>query len=387
MGKKIAIVDNSTWNIYNFRLPLIKLLKRKGFEVVVIAPVDNYIHYLNESHFTKHISIRFLSPQSKNPIRDLLFLFELYRVFKEEQPDLILHYTIKPNIFGNLAARLAGIPSISTITGLGYTFLNKNLINRLVPFMYKVALKKVLKLIFYNSDDCQLFIQKKLIDAKRTTVIPGSGVNTNHFRPFPQPLPSQKFVFLFIGRLLYDKGLKEYVAAARYLKQVSTNIECWVIGELNAKNPATVAKAELVEWIDQKHIRYFGIALDVRQYLKRANVLVLPSYREGIPRSVLEAMAMQKPIITTNVAGCKETVETPENGFLVPPKNSEALQEAMLKMYTLNQEALLSMGEKSRIKALAEFDDQIIAKKYLRIINTAILDTNEKRLIPSKKEA
>ena len=175
MKKKIAIVDNSTWNIYNFRLSLIKHLKLEGYRVVVIAPVDEYILYLNESYFTRHISLRFLSPQNKNPLKDLLLTYELYRIYREEKPDLILHYTIKPNIFGNIAAAMAGIPSVSTITGLGYSFLHKGLINKLVPRLYRLAFKSVKKVVFYNHDDKALFIKQKLL-------VPGKGTIHSRFR-------------------------------------------------------------------------------------------------------------------------------------------------------------------------------------------------------------
>lgn len=383
MSKKIVIVDNSTWNIYNFRLSLIKRLKANGYQVVVVAPLDEYIHYLNESYFTKHIAIKYLAPQSKNILRDLFFVWELFKIYKKEKPDLIIHYTIKPNIFGNIAARLANIPSISTITGLGYTFLNKNLINRQVPYLYKLAFKKVKKVVFYNNDDRSLLIQRNILQEEKGIVIPGSGVNTNHFRPLPTP-KSEKFVFLFIGRLLNDKGLREYVEAARYIRQVTNNVECWVIGELNGKNPAAIHKKTLLEWVENKHIKYFGTAKDVRKYIKQASAIVLPSYREGIPRSILEAMAMAKPIVTTNTAGCKETVVGQHNGFLVPAKNAAALAESMLKLYYLSQEQLFQMGQNSRIRALAYFDDKIITSKYLKLVNALIYGEEDPKIAPIK---
>ncbi|MCB0375565.1 MAG: glycosyltransferase family 4 protein, partial [Sinomicrobium sp.] len=303
MRKKIIIVDNSTWNIYNFRLSLIKKLKAEGYLVVVVAPVDKYIHYLNESYFTKHIPLRYLSPQTRNGFRDLMFVWELFRIFRSERPDLVLNYTIKPNIFGNLAARLAGVPSLATITGLGYTFLNRGIIHFLVPWLYYWAFRKVRKVVFYNPDDREEFIKRQIVPAEKSTVIPGSGVNTNHFRPLPKS-GTNKFVFLFIGRLLYDKGLREYVEAARQICDLTPDAECWVIGEFSGKYPNAVTEKQLLTWIAAKHIRYFGEAQDVRKYIKQANVVVLPSYREGVPRSLLEAMSMCKPIITTATAGC-----------------------------------------------------------------------------------
>lgn len=383
MKKKIAIVDNSTWNIYNFRLSLITRLKQDGYRVVVIAPVDEYILYLNESYFTRHIPLKFLSPQNKNPFKDLLLTWELYRIYKEEQPDLILHYTIKPNIFGNIAAAMARIPAISTITGLGYSFLHKGLINRLVPKLYKLAFRSIQKVVFYNPDDLQLFVNRKILPPGKGTIIPGSGVNTDHFYPVPKKAHA-RFVFLFIGRLLYDKGLREFVEAARHVKQIIPQAECWVLGELNSRNPAAISKTDLLNWIEEKHIRYFGVTRDVRLFIRKADAIVLPSYREGIPRSILEAMAMSKPIITTSVAGCKETVEQDKNGFIVPARDALSLAEAMTKLYHLSAEELNAMGDYSRQKAVEEFDIRIIAKHYLKLIRSIIDSPQNPSKIPTR---
>lgn len=382
MRKKIAIVDNSTWNIFNFRLGLIKQLKAAGYDVIVIAPVDEYIHYLNVSGIVTHIPLHRLAPQSNSPLNDLALVVELYRIYLRERPDLIIHYTIKPNIFGNFAAWLARIPSISTITGLGYTFLHRSLLNRMVPPLYRLALRWTHRVIFYNPEDRQLFIQKRIIPERKGMIIPGSGVNTNHFRPLPLP-DEHRFIFLFIGRLLYDKGLSEFVAAARQVREVNPDAECWVIGELNAKNPAAVAKDEMLRWIEENHIKYFGIASDVRHYIRRAHVVVLPSYREGVPRAILEAMAMGKPIITTDVAGCRDTIKSGLNGIVVPSCNPEALAQAMLHAYDLGENHLNMMGDYSRQIALAEFDEKIITGKYLQLLSE-LFQRKRKRKIFSK---
>lgn len=368
MRKKIAIVDNSTWNIYNFRLGLIRQLKNAGYDVIVIAPVDEYIRYLNETGVVQHIPLRYLAPQSTNIFRDLALIFELWGIYSKEKPHLILHYTIKPNIFGNIAARLAGIPAISTITGLGYTFLHRSLINRMVPMLYRSSFRWASRVIFYNKEDFDLFTQRKIIPVGKGTIIPGSGVNTNHFRPLTKP-DNRAFVFLFIGRLLYDKGLREFVEAAQEVRRRNPSAECWIIGELNAKNPATVKQEQMLKWMEEGHIKYWGIAADVRHFIRRAHVVVLPSYREGVPRSILEAMAMGTPIITTDAAGCRDTVKAGLNGWLTPPANASALAGAMLEACCMNESELTQMGEYSRQIALAEFDEKIITGKYLYLIN------------------
>jgi len=364
---KIAIVANSTWNIYNFRLGLIRELTKVGYRVIVIAPIDEYIHYLGDNYFIKHIAIKRLSPQSKNPLKDVLLCKELYDIYKKEQPDLILHYTIKPNIWGNFAARLANIPTISTLTGLGYTFLHGNFTKYIIRKLYKVALSKSKRLVFHNGDDLQLFEDFNLIPKGRGEVIPGSGVDTNFFSPFPKS-PAKKFIFLFVGRVLYDKGILEFVEAARQIRQVTKNTEYWVVGQLNAENPTAVSKHQLQVWLENKDIRYFGNSNDIRKFLKKADVFVLPSYREGMPRAVLEAMASAKPIITTDTAGCRDTVVEGENGYLVPVKDSISLAEAMLKIYYLDRNELREMGNASRDLVLQNFDEKIIIDRYLSLI-------------------
>ncbi len=365
--KKIAIVANSTWNIYNFRLNLIRQFRTKGYRVIVIAPVDEYIHYLNESHFTKHISLQHLSPQSKNPFKELLLLRELYKIYKREKPDLILHYTIKPNIYGSIAARWAKIPCISTVTGLGYTFLNYGFYTRLIKPLYKFAFQSNQKIVFHNNDDQELFTKLNLISQEKSRVIKGSGVNTNFFRPLKGNVDNRKFIFLFVGRLLYDKGIVEFIQASKQVRQIIKNAECWVVGELNSKNPSNIPKRELLQWVENRYIRYWGATNDIRDFIKKADVMVLPSYREGMPRAVLEAMSMGKPIITTDTAGCRESIAHDKNGYLVPVKDHLALAEAMVKIYSLDQDKLEQMGKESRTKVLKEFDEKIINQRYLEL--------------------
>jgi glycosyltransferase involved in cell wall biosynthesis len=372
MQKTIAIVTNSTWNIHNFRLGLIKRLKAEGYKVLVIAPVDEYIHYLNESYFTKHIPLKSLSPQSKNPFKDILLIWELFKIYKKEQPDLILHYTIKPNIFGSIAAKMAKRASISTVTGLGYTFLSYSFTNKVVKRLYRFAFEKIQKIIFHNPDDQKLFIDEKIIEKNKSIVIPGSGVNTNYFRPLAIQPNREKFVFLFIGRLLYDKGIIEFVEAAKQLKAKIPQAEFWVIGQAEAKNPSIVSKKDLLKWVEAHYIRYMGPTKDVRKVIRKVDAVVLPSYREGMPRAILEGMAMGKPIITTDTPGCKATVQG--NGFLVPAKNVNALADAMLRLYRIDEIDYQLMSQKSRQMALDVFDEKLIIEHYFDIIKSLIPD-------------
>ncbi len=382
--KKIAIVDNSTWNIYNFRLGLIKKLAANGYRITVIAPVDEYIHYLNDNPFIKHIPLKNLHPHGKQPWRDLMLIRELFQIYKREQPDIILHFTIKPNIFGNLAARFARIPSLAIVTGLGYTFLHSNLITRLAPLLYRLALKKVKKLIVHNACDKEFFIKNRLVAKERCQVISGSGVNSSYFQPVHHTNRENQFVFLFMGRLIYDKGLAEFVEAAKSVSKIAKKSQCWIAGPLEPGNPTDVPSGQFLQWIKHHSVSYFGNVQDIRNFIRQADVIVLPSYREGIPRSILEGMAMGKPIITTSSPGCKETVIDGENGYLVPPKDAQSLAEAMLKMYNLSKEEQEEMGWKSRELALAKFDEEIITSQYITLLEKLLFSSKN---VPSGKKS
>lgn len=360
----IAIVANTTWNIVNFRLSLIKSLLAANYQVLVIAPVDEFTAQLNG---IRQVALTKLKPKSKNPINDFLLCRELYQIYQKEQPALILHYTIKPNIFGNFAARCAGISTISTLTGLGYTFLHGSFTQKIIRQLYKMALEKSKRLVFHNPDDLALFTKNQLVKSQQGMVIAGSGVNTKHFA-LAYKEDTTKFVFLFVGRLLYDKGIEEFVLAANEVCKMTANTEFHIVGQLNAANPAAVAETQLKKWLSNKRIKYHGSTNDVRPFLKATNVFVLPSYREGMPRAVLEAMASGKPIITTDTAGCRDTVEEGRNGWLVPVKDADALAHAMLKIYQLDQQKIAKMGERSRELVLQKFDESIIVAKYLELI-------------------
>ena len=274
--KTIAIVTNSCWNIYNFRLELIRDLQQQGYKILVVAPVDEYVHYLNKMRFIRHIPLTNLQAHSRSVIKDLKLCGELYRIYRKYRPDLILHFTIKPNIYGSIAANSLRIPSIATITGLGRSFLQEGWMTYLVGKLYKFAFSKVPKILFHNPDDEQVFIEKQWIIPEKGGVVNGSGLNTTFYRPREKP-NTGKFIFLFIGRLLNDKGIREFLKSSQYLQEVTARGVCWVVGELDANNPDTVNKQDLLEAIQKKHVKYFGKVKDVRTFIEKADAVVLPS--------------------------------------------------------------------------------------------------------------
>jgi len=372
-GKRtIALVSNTTWNIYNFRLNLIDKFLAEGMEVVVIAPIDEYITYKEKYPAVRHYGLRTLDRDSTNPIKDMLLVIELLRRYRQIKPDLIIHFTNKPNIYGAVAAKLVGIPSIGVVTGLGYAFINNGIIKSIISVLYRLTGKYHQKIIFENKDDRALFNELNIISKEKSIAIKGCGVDTNYYQPTTDYLPSEKVIFTFIGRLLYDKGIKEYVEAAKILKARNKNLQFWIVGELDAENPATIEKEDLVEWVEENIIYYHGFIKDVRGVIGQSDCIVLPSYREGLPRIILEGLSMAKPVITTRTAGCQETVQEGINGYLVDVKSVSQLVSAMEKFIALSTSQKLAMGAAGRQMAIHEFDDKLIANEIYQIVKGII---------------
>jgi len=291
-------------------------------------------------------------------------------IIRRVKPDCVLTYTVKPVIYGMLAARISGIQQrYAMITGLGYAFISshsfgKKILKLTVSFLYKLSLAKAKAVFFQNNDDLNLFRNKKIIGEKSHALrVMGSGVDIEHFK-FTQ-IPSGKLVFLLIARLLNDKGIREYVEAARIVKEKRPNDEVnfFLLGSFDS-NPAAIQPSVIEQWVSDGFIKYLGSTNDVRSYIEQCSVFVLPSYREGMPRSVLEAMSMGRAIITTDAPGCRDTVVNNENGYLVPVKSIKELSIAMLKLID-NRQAIRKMGIKSRKMAEESFDVSKVNKVIL----------------------
>ena len=365
--KTIGIVLNTAWNIYNFRLGLVRALLAAGYRVVAIAPPDDYVAAIEETGAT-FVPLKQLSRKGVNPIRDLQLYQELWRIFKQQQLDAVLLYTIKPNIYGAWAAKRAGIPSIATVTGLGYSFMQGGLVHQIVKRLYRSAFKAASRVAFQNRDDKALFEQLQLASPNQTLLIKGSGINTDYFKPLPKTRTDDQFVFLFVGRLLYDKGIRELLEAAEQLQTARANTAFWVVGAIDAGNPSAVDAALVQRYHEQQAIHYWGTSNDVRSLIREADAVVLPSYREGLPRVMLESLAMAKPVITTDVAGCRETVVHGHNGYCVPAKDSDRLLEALLQLRDSTPKEREGMGQAGRALALEEFDERTIIQHYLELL-------------------
>jgi glycosyltransferase involved in cell wall biosynthesis len=365
---KIVIVLNASWNVWNFRLPLLRALEEEGHSIEVLAPRDEYSDRLPYPHH--HLSLR---SRSTNPLTDLQTLFQLWRLFRRIKPDVALLYTVKPNIYGNFAARLAGVRTITNVAGLGAVFVRQGLVTRIVKGLYRSALGLSSRVFFQNEEDRTIFVEHELVAAERTEVLPGSGIDLERFRPVPvdrpQPAP---FVFLLTGRMLWDKGVREYVEAARRLLKDGANAEFRLLGFLGADNPQAISSVQMEELTDMPGIVYLGTSDAVENETREAHCAVLPSYREGTPRSLMEAAAMGLPIITTDTPGCRDVVDDGETGFLCAVGDAEDLYLKMQKMLSLDQQEIAEMGSNARQKMEREYDQAIVIKRYKEATITAL---------------
>jgi glycosyltransferase involved in cell wall biosynthesis len=361
--KKVLLVANTAWYVFNFRLGVIRHFQSQHFETVAVTPYDEFCHAL-QAHGCRWIGAD-LDARGINPFSDACYWLQLYRIYSEEQPSLVIHYTIKPNIYGTLAARLLRIPSVAVISGAGHAFSQRNMLYHLAKFLLKVSLHFSHEVWFVNHDDRSLFISEQVVRAEKAYLFPGEGINTQRFCPSLSQVsePREKVVFLFAGRLLREKGVELYAQAARQLKPKYPHAEFYLLGFLSEGNPAFVSKAELTQW--QDYVHYLGSTQNIIPYIESADCLVLPSvYREGIPRILLEAASLAKPIITTNHVGCRDVVEHSVTGFLVQPNSVSDLLEKMEQMITMPSVTRVMMGERGRQKVIQQFDESLVIRCY-----------------------
>jgi len=370
---RLLFISNASYNFYNFRLPLLKSLKKRGNKIVLVAPKDEYTTFLKKE-FEFH-TLKRLDRKSANPIKDFLFLLELLGLINKIKPDLVVNITIKPNIWGNIASRILKIPSLSVITGLGSTFTERKFpIYQIVKNLYKISLKHPKRVIFQNSDDAKFFIEEKIVSPNKVRVILGSGIDLEYFKPSNTPSITSPVKFGYIGRLLWDKGIKELIEAIKILKNKGYSFEVHILGKPDEGNPKSIPIEQIQKWEKEGLISYKGFSKDVRPFLEEIDCFVYPSYREGVPRAILEAMAMEKPIITTNTPGCKETTIDGVNGYLVPPKNPVLLAKAMEKFLLLPLPQRIKMGKHSRKLAQEKFEVNKIVEQYIGVIEEALQD-------------
>ena len=368
MRKKVVIVLNMAWNLLNFRAGLIRALVAAGYEVVAVAPNDKYAASL-ESLGCRFVPLH-MENGGTNPVKDALLTWRFFRLFAQERPDVYLGYTVKPNVYGSLAAHMVGVPVINNIAGLGAVFIKGGLLVRLVRTLYRLALDRSAKVFFQNPDDRALFIDGGLVKANVTELLPGSGIDLSRFVPVPLRDGGDKVRFLLIARMLHDKGVYEYVEAARKLHERWPQAEFCLLGFLDVQNPAAISRTEMDAWVADGVVKYLGVSDDVRAEIAAADCVVLPSYREGTPRTLLEAAAMARPIITTDAVGCREVVDDGVNGYLCQVRSADDLAAKMEQMLCLSLSQRTEIGLRGRKKVESEFDEKIVIGKYLDAIST-----------------
>lgn len=368
---KFLIVAGSPKSLIGFRKDFIKALISKGLTIHVAAP-----SLLTEKNITKELSSLGVIPHNIimqrtgiNPWNDFKSLLSIWCLNRKVKPDYIMGYTIKPVIYGSLAAWFAGVPKRNAlITGLGYAFQSgdsnkRNLVKKVAYWLYKISLSKCETIFFQNPDDERLFRTLGILtENSHTVVVNGSGINLELY-PFTTIIFHKHPKFLFIGRLLGDKGVRDYAEAARLVKLKYPKVVFNLIGRIDI-NPDAISQNELNKWVSEGSVNYYGELHDVKPQITESSVFVLPSYREGTPRAVLEAMSMGRAIITTDAPGCRETVVDGENGFLVPISSPEALACAMIR-FIEKPELIIEMGRKSREIAELKYDVHKVNKKML----------------------
>ena len=367
----IIITSNTSWYLYNFRKNTIKSLLKSGYAVVAVAPTDDYSMKLQELG-AKHQHID-IDQGGTNPIKDLSTFVGFVNLYRKIRPAVVLNFTPKNNIYSTLAAAFVGAKSINNIAGLGMVFINENLTAKLARFLYKLSQPKAHTIFFQNEDDRALFVKHNLAPLDITDRVPGSGADLSRFSVSPSK-DDGVVRFLLIARMLYDKGIGHYVEAARDLKaKYGDAVEFRLLGFLDVNNPSAVSKQDMQFWVDEGIVNYLGTSDSVEKEIAQVDCMVLPSfYREGVPKSLLEACAMGKPIVTTDNVGCRETVDDGINGYLCEPRSTSSLVEKLDLMISQSHEQRLQMGLESRTKVENEFDEKIVIKKYLEAVKSAL---------------
>lgn len=372
-GQTVVIAANTSWNLVNFRGNIIAALVGQGYHVVAIAPIDSYSEQLRRMGVEFH-ALDFRS-SAISPPRDAWLFLRYVGLLRAVRPVAFLGFTIKPNIYGSLAARMLGIPAINNVSGLGTAFIKQGLITRVATNLYRRAFRRSATVFFQNDEDRAHFVAARIVDIERTRLLPGSGIDLERFNPAPVVeglAAGRPFVFLMIARLLWDKGAQEYVDAARIVMRQHPTARFQILGFADVDNRTAVPRAVLDRWIAEGLVEHLGAADDVRPYIAAADCVVLPSYREGLPRSLLEASAMARPIVATDVPGVRDAVGDKVTGLLCVVRNAESLAKAMIAMIGMTTEARTAMGQAGRARVERDFGISLVTDHYLDALDRAL---------------
>lgn len=365
--KKVLFIDNTAHHAYG-QIHNINGFNRAGYHVIILIPNDSDYFYKLQNHGYECIdSIH--SWRGQNPFNELKLLKKLKDIIRIINPDLICTATIKPNLYTALVIRTRNIKQIANITGLGYAFMGGKIKTRIFTILYRIAFKNINQVFFQNNDDYKQMLESKALNNNQQLyVLPGSGVDLEKYC-FSKMRKNSFITFLYSGRLLADKGLYELVEAFKKVKFIYPNISLVLIGNYFLANPSAISKSTVDEWIKDGTIKYLGMVDNVSEIVKECDCVVLPSYREGMPRSLLEASSMGRPIITVDSIGCKDVVEDGVTGYMAKVRDVDSLAKAMIKFIELPFDKKIEMGLNGRRKMEQEFDQKIVIQKYLEVAN------------------
>lgn len=362
---KVLILANSTIGLYRFRKELIKQLVTQ-YQVVVSVPEGDYISEL--SGLGCKLILNKLNRHGKNPLQEISLYTKYKRLMKQEKPDVVLTYTIKPNIYGGIAARKKKIPYISTVTGLGTALESDRIVTRIIGRLYRYALKHASCIMFQNERNRSFFTPKGL-NLQKTRLIAGSGVNLNEYTFYEYPPEDKNIDFLFVGRIMKDKGIDELLYAAKKIKEKYDNITFMILGDYDEDYQTIIEENQT-----KGYIKYMGYQTDVVKYIRLSHAVILPSYHEGMANVLLEAAASGRPVLASRISGCMETFDEGISGIGFEPRSGQALTDAIEQFINLPYHKLVEMGKKARNKMEQQFDRNLIVATYLseiqNIINT-----------------
>ncbi|HYC95259.1 MAG TPA: glycosyltransferase family 4 protein [Sphingomicrobium sp.] len=360
----VLLSANSFWNIRNFRAGLIDALIGRGWQVLIAAPDAD--REWAERRRAESVEIR-VDRSGLNPFPDLGLIAAYHRLMRIRRPKFFLGFTAKPNIYGSIAARFSGVICLPNVSGLGTAFINPGPLSVLLGALYRLAFAKCPAVFFQNGDDSELFVRRKIVRPDQVRLLPGSGIDLDHFQP-AAPDHQVGARFLFIGRLIGDKGVREFVEASRLLRPAHPEWKFHLLGPIDEGNRSGIGRLELEQWIRGGSIEYLGHTDDVRPHIAAATAVVLPSYREGLPRSLLEAAAMARPSIATDVPGNRRIVKHGVNGLLCEARNPESLAQAMHEIGLMDARKRAEMGKAGRDIVELVFGEQQVITAYLNAI-------------------
>ncbi|MCK0152832.1 glycosyltransferase family 4 protein [Alcanivorax sp. S6407] len=365
--QSVFLTSNTSWYLYNFRKSTIRAIQAQGYSVVCLSPLDDFSLRLETELGVKHIALPMVG-KSTGVVQELKSLLFIWRTFRRYRPVFVFNFTIKLNLYGGLACILLRLPFANNISGLGTAFIHDSWLFRRVRQVYSWVNRHARHLFFQNEEDLAVFRDTGLLGATPLTLLPGSGVDLEHFGV--QPLPEgDQVTFVMIARLLGDKGVREYAGACRLLKAQGLPVRCLLVGPLGVSNHSAITEEEVVAWQGAGFLEYRGATDDVRPVLSESHVLVLPSYREGMPRTVLEAAAMGRPAIVTDVPGCRQAVVAGETGWFCQVRDEQSLAEQMIAVIGMGAGQLQAVGEAARKRMECTFSEKVVVGAYISCLN------------------